>query len=91
MTSDHVITHFLEHPKCLVCKTGKMQRCPHRKKNNLGDNHVPIHDEPQEFGDIVIADHKIVLNTAVASFEKDCVCLVVQDRATFFLGIDLAE
>ena len=74
-----------------MCQKCKIQRAPHRKTENLGKDHIAVHDDPQEFGDIITADHKVILNKAFTSFDKDCVCLVIQDRATYFFGMYLAD
>ena len=41
-----------------------------------------MHDEPKEFGDIITADHKVILNKAFASFDLEMIQPSLLDKTT---------
>ena len=59
----------------------------HRDKQTGSDDHIPAHDEPHVFGDMITPDHEIILNKVFPSFDKGCDCLAVRNIATYFLGL----
>ena len=91
LISEHFLTRFPKHPKLHACQKCKMQRSPHRKKEQVAADQFPVHDERQEIGDVITADHKVMFNKAFTSFDNDCVRLIVQDKATLFPVIYPAE
>ena len=91
LAADHFLIHFPKHLNCPVCQKCQIQRSPHRKKENVGKDHIPVHDEPKEFEDLTTADHKVIPNKVFTSFDEDCVSLVVQDRTTYFFGMYPAD
>ena len=91
MTKEDFLTHVPKHPKCLVCNNCNIHKSQHRKSKHTAEDKILVHDEPKEFGDSVAVDHKMSSNKAFTSFDKACVCLVIQDHATYFLGLYLAD
>jgi hypothetical protein len=82
----HYLKHFPKDPTCPVCIRAKARKTQRRRQNTregTAENGEDI--KAVNFGDCVTADH-IIVGEKQESRRHDTVAVIVQDRATYWLG-----
>ena len=77
----NIFTHFPKSDSCEICRENKTHRAYCRAKY---DDHKGKLPPPEQFGDMLTADHKI-LGDDDESLRGDKVICVIQDKATYWL------
>ena len=79
------MTHFPKDPTCPVCIHAKTRKTQHRRqitKEGVADDE---NFKAVKFGDCVTSDH-VIIGEKQESRRHDTVAVIVQDKATYWLG-----